>query len=67
MRRSTYKVITRDGLHYVFGYVGGGKWMQSSDGMRSKVAAEKAAKRYARAEASAKAELAGWSGASIND
>jgi len=68
----TYKIVSRGGLHYVFGYVGkrGGRaqYMQLSEGLATREEADAARGRYAGSTASAKAELRGWSGGfNVND
>ena len=60
-RKPAYKIVKRDGLCYVFGYIGAGKYMQMSDGMSEK-AAISTVRRFAMAQASATAELRSWDG-----
>lgn len=63
----TYKIVSSGGLFYVFGYVGGGKYMQVSDGL-TQGAARDALRRYIGSEQSQRAELQGWGGGfNIND
>lgn len=59
-RIPNYKIISRAGLHYVFGFVGDGKYMQMGEGLASREAASDLMRRHRGCEASAKANLAAW-------
>ena len=60
-RLPLYKIVPRDGLYYVVGYVGNGKYMQLSEGFKAQGEARDALRRYEGSERSAKAELRGGS------
>jgi hypothetical protein len=60
-RKPAYKIVKRDGQHFVFGYVGAGKYMKLSEGM-TEADASATVRRYAMARESATRELRSWNG-----